>query len=62
MPIQLIIIMNEDGTITMNGPLQQKVLCFGLLIQGMFLVENYKGDQIVPGGEIPMGILKGGRG
>ncbi len=31
MPVQLVITMDEKGNVNVNGPLANRVLCFGLL-------------------------------
>jgi hypothetical protein len=45
MPIQLIITLNDDGQIGVNAPLQDKVLCYGLLEVARDAIQKYHEQQ-----------------
>ena len=47
--MKISVIIDEQGGASVEGPLQNKVLCYGLLQVGMDLVRNHKpGPQIQP--------------
>lgn len=53
MKVQLIITINDDDTISLNGPLQNKSLCYGMLECARDVVKDFgdaqdKGQLIVP--------------
>lgn len=54
MGMKLVIEIADDGRMNMEGPLHNKVLCYGLLQAGMDVVREYKPAeapriQVVPG-------------
>ncbi len=40
--IQLTIVLEDDGQVKMSGPLQDKVLCYGMLGLAGDIVRNFK--------------------
>ncbi|OFY39634.1 MAG: hypothetical protein A2Z69_00365 [Bacteroidetes bacterium RBG_13_44_24] len=64
MLFQLTITGNDDGTITVHGPITQKILCWGMLVQAMFIINAVKVDQnkIITPTMIPPGMIQGGKG
>ncbi|MEK7161002.1 MAG: hypothetical protein AAB724_03160, partial [Patescibacteria group bacterium] len=49
--IRFLIELLEDGNININGPLENKVLCYGLLEMGKVLVTNYENKKVISGKE-----------
>lgn len=39
--LKLEIIMLENGNITVNGPLTQKLICYGLLVAAQQVIQEY---------------------
>ena len=55
--MKISVIIDEQGEATIEGQLQNKVLCYGLLQVGMDLVRNHKPGpqiQVVPGAVLSM--------
>lgn len=60
--MKISVIIDEQGAATIEGPLQNKVLCYGLLQVGMDLVRKHKQGpqiQVVPGAVL--GLVKNPR-
>lgn len=47
--INLLIVLMPDGTIGVNGPLENKVLCYGLLESARDAIKDYKPKIQIPG-------------
>ena len=45
--MKISVIIDEQGGASVEGPLQNKVLCYGLLQVGMDLVRNHKSSPAV---------------
>ena len=45
--IQLIIQLDEAGKISVNGPLDNKVLCYGLLESAKEAIRDFKANTII---------------
>lgn len=58
-PITFAITRNPDGSISINGPIQDKMLCYGLIEMGRDAVRTYHEQanktaiQVVPEGALP---------
>lgn len=59
MSVKILIELMEDGNVTINGPLENKVLCYGLLKMGEVLVTNYEAKKIIPMVMVPCGSVLG---
>lgn len=59
MSVKILIELMEDGNVTINGPLENKVLCYGLLKMGEVLVTNYEAKKIIPMVMVPSGSVLG---
>lgn len=55
----LVITMNQAGEISLSGPLENKVLCYGLLEVGRDIVANHKAPEqrIVPPGPTGLALV-----
>ena len=53
MSVKIIIELMEDGNVNINGPLENKVLCYGLLKMGEVLVTNYENKKIISAIMVP---------
>lgn len=51
---RLIIMLDEDGKVKLNGPLQNKLLCYGLLEVARDIIKDHK--VVIPVAAIPPGI------
>lgn len=61
--IQLIITMLPGGQINLNGPLHDKILCYGLLQVARDIVRDFKPQQVVvPTLVLPPNLRGGGQG
>lgn len=49
-PVQIVITLTPEGTINCTGPLENKLLCYGLLKMAEGIVANYKASKIVEPG------------
>lgn len=62
-PIQIVISMTQDGQVSVNGPLENKVLMLGLLEIAKDLVLKHKPEEaprvIRPVGVVPNGAVRG---
>lgn len=47
-PIQLVITLNPDGQLSLSGPIQNKILCYGLLGRARDAIKDFKGNIIIP--------------
>ena len=47
MSVKILIELLDDGNVNINGSLENKVLCYGLLKMGEVLVTNYENKKIV---------------
>lgn len=56
---QIIITLTEQGKVDVNGPLQDKVFCYGLLEIARQVVQNYQPPKLVVPSFIPPKDLKG---
>ena len=57
--VRLSIIMFSNGEITLHGPVQDKILCWGLLRAAEEIVSRYKADSsniVVPDIMVPKGM------
>lgn len=65
MPVQVVITMNENGSVSINGPFDNKVLMLGLLETGKaayldFINQKARETRIVPATMIPPSdLIKG---
>jgi hypothetical protein len=53
MKVQLLIEMNEQGQITINGPVNQKMLCYGMLEFARDAIKEFN-DKAVQGPQIAL--------
>jgi hypothetical protein len=53
MKVQLLIEMNEQGQITVNGPIGQKMLCYGMLDCARDAIKDYT-DKAAQGPQIAL--------
>jgi hypothetical protein len=61
--VQITIVMESNGQINVNGPLNDKVLCYGLLEVAKDIVRTFKPQQVViPQILVPPDLRGGGRG
>ncbi len=47
MGVELIIKVNEQGQVSVAGPLQDKILCYGLLGMAHDVIRDYKASDIL---------------
>lgn len=47
MQTQLIIVMREDGAIDVSGPLENKILCYGMIEIARQAIEKYVPSPII---------------
>ena len=40
MPVELRIVMTDEGQVQVNGPLQNKIMCYGLLMTAMDAIRD----------------------
>ena len=59
MSVKILIELLEDGNVNINGPLENKVLCYGLLKMGEVLVTNYENKKIISAIMVPSGKVVG---
>ena len=52
---QLLITLEEDGRIQVQGPIQNKLLCYGLLGVAHDVIEAYKGGPALVVPEVRLG-------
>lgn len=53
MKMELIIRLTDDGQVTVDGPVQDKIFCFGLLEVAKIAINNFKPGAIaVPKGSM----------
>jgi hypothetical protein len=59
--LSLTIMMEEDGRIGVNGPIDNKILCYGMLELAKQAIQAYEpGRKIVtPNGSVPVNLEKG---
>ena len=48
MSVKIFIELMDDGKVTINGPLENKIICYGLLKMAEVLVTNYEVRKVVP--------------
>ena len=48
MSVKILIELLDDGNMLINGPLENKVLCYGLLKMAEVLVTNYEAKKVIP--------------
>lgn len=55
MAIRIVIEVGDDGKLNFNGPLNNKILCYGILELAKVAVTEFKAEvpRIVPAGMIP---------
>lgn len=56
--VTLVVSLMRDGVVQVNGPLHDKILCYGLLAAARDAVHSYEGPpkpqiEVVPAGTIP---------
>jgi hypothetical protein len=56
--VTLSIVIEEDGRIGVNGPIQDKILCYGLLEVGRQAIQAYNPEQriVTPEGKVPTNL------
>ncbi len=60
--IQIIISMFPNGQINVNGPIHDKILCYGLLEIARDIVKDYKPQQVIVPQIVLPPNLRGGQG
>lgn len=45
-PITITIVLNSDGSVSLSAPLDNKVLCYGLLGQALEIVQKHEARRI----------------
>jgi len=64
--MKIIITLREDGSLNVNGPLVNKLLCYGMLEQARDVVRNFEEPPMVqPVSNMPIGnlsLFKGKKG
>ena len=53
MSVKLEIVLNDNGSITVNGPIANKLLCWGLLTAAEDVIRNFDASKQKPLIEIP---------
>lgn len=54
MQVQLVIVLDpETGQLQVSGPLQNKLVCLGMLEMAKVQVMNYEHKAVVPAREVP---------
>ncbi len=53
MAVRIVIDLQDDGKVTINGPLENKILCYGLLEWGKMLVKDYEPSKIIKDTLVP---------
>jgi hypothetical protein len=43
--IELLIMLTEDGQVQVQGPVQQKLLCYGMLAMARDAIRDFKPDE-----------------
>lgn len=61
MPVQLVVTMNENGEIGVNGPIQNQLLCYGLLEMAKVAIQDHaeKNRRLVQPASITLPALPG---
>lgn len=57
MSIKIIIELGDDQKINISGPLENKVLCYGLLEMGKDLVRDYKAKMVITPSLVGPGVV-----
>jgi hypothetical protein len=64
MAIRLVIEVNDQGALSVNGPIHDKVLCYGLLEGAKDAIRQHQATQetrrIIPAGILPVPMRNGG--
>jgi hypothetical protein len=58
MQIQITISMDDNGKISVNGPIENKLVCYGLLESAKDAIRNYVIPKIQPATEADVARLK----
>lgn len=60
--LRLVIEVNAQGQVQVHGPLDQKVVCLGVLELAKVAVLNFKAEEhrIIPAGIMPVPVRNGG--
>jgi hypothetical protein len=45
--IEIKITLQDDGQVLVNGPLQDKIPCYGLLEMAKEIIKDYKADNLI---------------
>ena len=56
MPVSIIITREENGQVHINGPLGDKIFCYGMLEVAKDIVRNYKVPDIIQPEDIPQSV------
>lgn len=64
MKAQLTIMLDDNGTVNVNGPVGDKMLCYALLECGRDAINDFhkkqaNGKQVLPAGALALDQLKG---
>lgn len=54
--VQLLLTLNKDGTLNVTGPIDDRVLCYGMLDYAKDVIREYQARQaklVVPIAELP---------
>jgi len=57
MSVKLIIELGDNQKITIAGPLENKLLCFGMLEWGKILVKEYEPKRVITPTLVPPGMV-----
>lgn len=59
MSVKILIELKDDNNVTINGPLENKILCYGLLKMAEILVTNYEVKKVISSIMVPSNSVLG---